>query len=74
MSIIVVINIGGLFIFYFIDTKTQKIHLKQCEFLSKKNKFFLGFHNNLESVVITAISEGYINAKICSYCCTSIKW
>lgn len=71
---------------FFIDTKTHKIHRNKCSQLRKhldippifrtKYKFYinLGLHKNLESAVLMGISQGYINAKGSSCCCTFIDW
>jgi len=71
---------------FFINTKTQEIHSAKCSILPKQlgislafyadSKFYinLGFHKNLESVIMSGISRGYINARSSSCCCTSISW
>lgn len=71
---------------FFINTKTQKIHSANCSTLPKKlgisSVFYtdfklyinLGFHRNLESVIMMGISKGYINTRCSSCCCASIDW
>lgn len=57
---------------YCINLKTSQIHVLGCRHIAQKNidKNFLGRFKNPDEAIIDAKGKGFMNAKLCSNCCS----
>jgi len=56
------------YIDFYIDPKTHEIHQSVCNYLSTKNKIYLGIYRNLELALNYAKSKGFTRAFGCNSC------
>jgi len=57
-----------IYLNFFIDVTTLKIHQSTCTRLPTENNIYLGIYRNSEVALIHAKSKGYKKAAICIYC------
>ena len=56
------------YIDFYIDAETHEIHQSVCDYLSAKNKIYLGIYKNLEIALNHAKSKGFTRASVCNSC------
>jgi len=58
----------NVYIDFYIDIETNKLHQFGCSHIPNKNRTYLGIYKNEKVALMHAKSKGFINASICNSC------